>query len=302
MPPRTVIAGPLRLEAKEGIVVFSRTTRAALTLLVAALLLSGSPSTAFASWSAPVTSGAIVLGYGAPYGGCTHRGVDLRADAGESVFSPVDGTITFAGAVPADGGGTCRAVTVETADGLRVSLMPLAETTVSEGSVVREGEQLGSVAAAGDSSSPDSHVHLSLRRGESYLDPSGMLAVSPSEAPETATRPPVSTAEPQRTPPATTSTVPNTALAQAAVSEPVAAPVEIGTIPEVQPARTLRMPRDARDTLPLVLHSASAASARGVRMPSGSVTPPGVLAALALSALLAVTAVFVVPRRALGRL
>lgn len=302
MPPRTTVAGPLRLEAKEGIVVFSRTARAA-SALAAALSLLGVPSLAFASWSPPVARSDVLLGYGALYGGCTHRGVDLRADAGERVASPVDGTVTFAGSVPADGGGTCNAVTIETADGLRVSIMPIAAADVAEGCAVRAGAPIGSVAAEGDSSSPTAHVHVSLRRGDTYLDPSGMLPVCAPTAPEPAPQPSATVGEPQAAPPAPTGAITAAAPAVAAMPVPApAAPVEAVSLFEVQSQHAVRMPRDAQEVLPPMLHSAPAATMRGLRLPSGIVASPGVFVALVLSALLAVVAAFLAPRHALDRL
>lgn len=285
--------------------MFSRTARTALTLLVAALSLFGAPSLAFASWSPPVPRGEVMLGYGVVYGECTHRGVDLRADAGESVSSPVDGTVTFAGTVPADGGGTCAAVTIETADGMRVSLTPLAETSVSEGCAVRAGERLGAVAAGGDSSSSGTHVHLSLRHGDVYLDPSDMLPVYAPPVPEPMPQPTAAAGEaPSAAPPAPIAAATNAPPAVAAVGVPAeAAPLEVDARPEVQPEyNTLTMPGDAREALPLKPYSAPVARQRGLRLPAGIVAPSGVVMALALGVLVAVVAACAAPRQVLERL
>jgi len=142
-----------------------------------------SPAVA-AVWAAPVPGCSIITAYGSTYRGCIHRGVDLAAESGQAVSSPASGTIVFAGSVPADGGGTCNAVTVELASGERVSLLPLAELWVNEGMRVVASEQLGSLAASGDDSSARSHLHLSLRRDGAYLDPTALLpgALPGSEA------------------------------------------------------------------------------------------------------------------------
>ncbi|MBN2848014.1 MAG: M23 family metallopeptidase [Coriobacteriia bacterium] len=133
-------------------------------------------SAAWASvWCAPVTGCAIVTAYGESYAGVTHRGVDLRADAGAEASAPAAGSVTFAGCVPADGGGTCGAVTVDIGDGLRVSLLPLDEVFVTAGDQIAAGEVVGTVAATGDSSHPEPHIHIGLRRDEAYLDPTGFL-------------------------------------------------------------------------------------------------------------------------------
>lgn len=131
---------------------------------------------AFASeWSPTLGTLRVVLPYGAAYPGGTHRGVDLAASSGAEANSPVGGTVAFAGSVPADGGGTCFAVTVLTGDGLKVTLLPLQSAFVSSGATVSAGEAVGLVAEAGDNSTAEPHVHLSVRRGDAYLDPTTFL-------------------------------------------------------------------------------------------------------------------------------
>ena len=140
-------------------------------------------SAAYASvWCAPVTGCAVVTAYGGSYAGVTHRGVDLRASAGAEASAPAAGSVTFAGRVPADGGGTCGAVTVDIGDGLRVSLLPLDEVFVTAGDRIAAGEVVGTVAATGDSSHPEPHLHVGLRRDEAYVDPTGFLPGAVAES------------------------------------------------------------------------------------------------------------------------
>ena len=79
------------------------------------------PGTALAGW--PLAQDAqLRLAFGASYTAgdgrsATHRGVDLAAEAGDRVVAPLAGHVTFAGSVPAVGGGTQRAVTIVTARG-----------------------------------------------------------------------------------------------------------------------------------------------------------------------------------------
>lgn len=166
-------------------------------------------------WAAPVAGCRIVFAYGAQYAGKTHRGVDLDACAGGDVMAPAAGTVSFAGQVPADGGGTCGAVTVELPDGLRVSLLPLQEVLVSAGDRVAEAEVVGTLAASGDDSTAAPHLHLGARRGTQYVDPTALL-------------PPLAAAEPEPEPDAVNETaapasdfVPTTD--EAAVAPPVSA-------------------------------------------------------------------------------
>ncbi len=128
-------------------------------------------------WQPPVEGGVMLLGFGAAYPAGTHRGVDISATAGAAVASPATGVVAFAGQVPADGGGTCGAVTVELADGRRMSLLPLDGMTVTTGDAVSAGDALGRVAASGDDSSSEAHLHVGLRSGDLYLDPGELIAV-----------------------------------------------------------------------------------------------------------------------------
>lgn len=178
-----------------------RSTRrvvAVVALLVA--LAHASVASAF-GWSLPVSGGTPTLGFGVAYPGGTHRGVDLEAAAGAEVVAPTGGTVTFAGRVPADGGGTCGAVTVELADGHRVSLLPLEGVCVAAGDSIAAGDVLGSLAASGDDSSGAPHLHVGLRSGELYLDPAPLLPCggasaadpAPESAPVTVPDPPAAT-------------------------------------------------------------------------------------------------------------
>lgn len=181
-------------------------------LLLVCVILSSAAGAYGTVWVAPVAGGAIITAFGEPYPGGTHRGVDVSARPGADARVPAAGHVTFAGRVPADGGGTCGAVTVEMADGLRVSLLPLAEVFVAAGDELAAGETVGTVAATGDDSNPTSHLHLGLRRGEVYLDPTGLMPTVDAVAPTVPSSEPAPD-EPDGEPPA--------ASAPAAVMDPV---------------------------------------------------------------------------------
>jgi len=127
----------------------------------------------------PVGDCRVLLRFGAPYGqGSVHRGLDLATGAGAEVCAPVEGTVVFVGAVPADGGGTVIAVSVDAADGTRTTVMPLESASVKRGAAVGAGQAVGTVTDAGDASHPATHIHLSLRRGSVYLDPAPLLGAA----------------------------------------------------------------------------------------------------------------------------
>lgn len=124
----------------------------------------------------------VVLGFGASYSapdGATsiHRGIDLRLPAGADVQAPCAGEVSFVGTVPGLAGGTVLAVSITTAHG-RVTLMPLASARVKKGESVAAGTSVGMLARDGDPSSAGSHLHLGLRQGDLYRDPSVLLATT----------------------------------------------------------------------------------------------------------------------------
>ncbi len=126
----------------------------------------------------PVDGGHVLIGFGQSYGGgSVHRGLDIAGATDADVRAPVAGTVSFAGAVPADGGGTVIAVTLDVADGTKVTVMPLSHAVVRRGATVQAGGSIGELADAGDASCAETHVHLSLRRGSVYLDPAPLLCI-----------------------------------------------------------------------------------------------------------------------------
>ncbi len=142
---------------------------------------------AAAAWPLRSASG-VLLGFGASYsqGGAsrTHSGADLAADAGAAVVAPAAGTVAFVGRVPSEDGGTALAVTMRADTGDKVTLMPLANASVTQGASVSRGEELGSVAEAGDGSVAASHLHVSVRSGSLYEDPLSLFAPPVAEAPD----------------------------------------------------------------------------------------------------------------------
>lgn len=159
----------------------------AVAFACAIALVVARPLVASAGW--PLAGSArVALAFGAVYsagegGSAQHRGVDLAAASGARVVAPLAGRVSFAGSVPGVGGGRVTAVTVETAHG-KVTLLPLGDVCVSRGSQIAEGDAIGVVAASGDGSSADTHLHVGVRRGELYVDPLGVIAPPPAPIPD----------------------------------------------------------------------------------------------------------------------
>lgn len=172
----------------------TRVTRRLLAfVLVTAIVVAGElirPGIVEAGW--PLAQDArVALGFGATYTapdgtGATHRGIDVMGHEGERVLAPLAGRVAFAGSVPAAGGGTMRAVTIETAQG-SITLMPLTRFDVARGAELAEGDGVGVLAATGDASLAQPHLHVGVRRGDLYVDPLGIMAPpvpQPAEQPE----------------------------------------------------------------------------------------------------------------------
>lgn len=134
---------------------------------------------------APAFGSQVILGFGAHYGNPqrTHSGADVAFKRGDSVFAPTSGTISFVGRVPGVGGAYVLAATILTPDGRKVTLLPFASTSVKKGDSVEAGQSLGFACGVGDGSSDVEHIHISVREGDRYLDPSFLLLQGVSAPP-----------------------------------------------------------------------------------------------------------------------
>lgn len=146
-----------------------------------------------ATWPLGSPRDSLILGYQEGYSfqgeDCVHRGVDLPGGAGSAVKAPCSGTVVFAGEVPAnhaDGGSqdgsTMTAVSIGLEDGRRLTLMPLQELALRQGDSVEEGCVVGTLAATGDRSSSQSHLHMGLKRDGRYCDPLSLFGMQGSSA------------------------------------------------------------------------------------------------------------------------
>jgi len=124
------------------------------------------------------------------YGG-DHHGIDIFAERGTPVVSPVDGVVIRAGVASSSSG---NRVTVQDGCGWAYYMGHLDTITVPEGAWVRAGDQVGTVGNTGTPTSP--HVHFNVNRDGNYyddIDPIGLLAAvedsSCGAAPECAGRP-----------------------------------------------------------------------------------------------------------------
>ena len=92
-----------------------------------------------------------------------HRGIDIAARSGGPVLVPESGTVRFAGVVV-----DRPTVTVETSQGVLISIEPLI-TTVAVGDAVTRGGALGVVARGGHCDGRC--IHLGVRVDGEYVSP-----------------------------------------------------------------------------------------------------------------------------------
>jgi Peptidase family M23 len=137
------------------------------------------------AWTWPV-DGPVEQGFAFdsthPYAGGQHRGIDIGSEAGATVVAPAAGTVAFAGSVPTNG----LTVTIETGDGLAVTLTHLGSLAVARGAAVAEGDAIGALGPTGTPEVEGPYVHLGIRLAadpNGYLDPLSLLPppAGPSE-------------------------------------------------------------------------------------------------------------------------
>jgi len=141
-----------------------------LLLVLMALPAGAAPRDGF-RWPLP-GSPAVVRGFRPPTTawGAGHRGVDLGGYAGEVVLAAGPGTVTYAGLLAGRG-----VVTVTHAGGLRTTYEPVT-ASVHVGQQVAAGDPIGRLGSGHASCPPGTTcLHWGLLRGDTYLDPLGLL-------------------------------------------------------------------------------------------------------------------------------
>lgn len=98
-----------------------------------------------------------------------HRGVDLAAAPGATVFAAGKGVVAFAGVVAGVG-----VVSLDHPDGLRTTYEPVAGS-VRIGQSIALGQPIGAVLAGHPGCPAAACLHWGLRRDHDYLDPLMLL-------------------------------------------------------------------------------------------------------------------------------
>ena len=101
----------------------------------------------------------------------THNGVDYACAQGGTVAAPAAGKVTAAG--PEGNWGTV--VSIEDASGRIWRVCGVANPAVKAGDTVTAGQKLGTAGTVGCECAEESHIHLEVKQGESYLDPAKFI-------------------------------------------------------------------------------------------------------------------------------
>lgn len=99
-----------------------------------------------------------------------HNGVDLRASIGTPVLAPGPGVVAETGTNDRSG----RYLVMMLDNGLRAGFAHLSEWVAMDGDRVAPGDVLALTGATGNATAP--HLHYTLRRGDTWLDPSDFSA------------------------------------------------------------------------------------------------------------------------------
>ena len=109
--------------------------------------------------------GATLSYFGAPRGGRSHKGVDLKGVGGEPIQAARKGTVAFSGSMRGYG----NVVILEHADGWSTLYAHNRTNLVRSGELVREGQTIARVGRTGNASTE--HCHFELRRRNRAIDP-----------------------------------------------------------------------------------------------------------------------------------
>ena len=94
-----------------------------------------------------------------------HNGVDMAAPNGSPILAAYDGEVIAASYSPTMG----NYIMIDHGDGLITIYMHASSVSVSEGTMVARGEQIGCVGSTGRSTGP--HLHFSVRENGAYVSP-----------------------------------------------------------------------------------------------------------------------------------
>ncbi len=99
-----------------------------------------------------------------------HKGVDIAAPQGTSVFVACEGEVLRTGY---DSGGYGRFIEVQHPNGMSTLYAHLSRVDVARGDRLGSGERIGLVGSTGRSTGP--HLHFEVRRNDAQVNPTSVL-------------------------------------------------------------------------------------------------------------------------------
>ena len=99
-----------------------------------------------------------------------HKGVDIAAPQGTSVFVACEGEVLRTGY---DSGGYGRFIEVRHPNGMSTLYAHLSRVDVARGDRLGSGERIGLVGSTGRSTGP--HLHFEVRRNDAQVNPTSVL-------------------------------------------------------------------------------------------------------------------------------
>jgi murein DD-endopeptidase MepM/ murein hydrolase activator NlpD len=133
------------------------------------------PITRLIAFSTPLKGYAVNSAYGlrrlaGEAAARRHKGVDIAAPRGTSVFVASEGEVVNTGY---DGGGYGRFIEVRHPNGMSTLYAHLSRVDVAQGDRLGDGERIGLVGSTGRSTGP--HLHFEVRRNDRQVNPMSVL-------------------------------------------------------------------------------------------------------------------------------
>ncbi|MEE8325000.1 MAG: M23 family metallopeptidase [Candidatus Humimicrobiaceae bacterium] len=100
-----------------------------------------------------------------------HTGIDIIGDPGDSISASGNGIIAYTGFSPIGG----RTIVIRHNQDIRTTYLNLQNIYVSQGDMVKQGDNIATIGAYDDPSFIDSHLHFAIIYLNKYLDPLQVL-------------------------------------------------------------------------------------------------------------------------------
>ena len=100
-----------------------------------------------------------------------HTGIDIMGEPGDRVAASGNGIVIYTGFSPIGG----RTIVIRHNQNIRTTYLNLQNIYVSQGDMVKQGDNIATIGAYDDPSCTDSHLHFAIIYLNKYLDPLQVL-------------------------------------------------------------------------------------------------------------------------------